>query len=68
MFYFEAQTGILRDKLPSFSNFHNYKLPDSARDRVSAAVEVAAVDSHGLTYPGDFVIWLRETEVDQNGS
>lgn len=65
MFYFEAQTGILRDKPPTFSNFYNYRLPASARVRVEGAVDEAHVSAGGLEYPAKFVLWLTDKELKQ---
>lgn len=62
-FYFEAQTGIVRDAAPAISNFHQYKLPAHARERVEDAVAAAEPGSGALQYPKGFLKWLQEAEI-----
>lgn len=61
-FYFEAQTGILRDQTPAVSNFYQYELPGWVRHHVEAAVAVATIGSGGLIYPAAFLARLDEWE------
>ena len=63
MFYFEAQTGLLREEPPAHSNFHNYKLPDHARERVEDALANATEGSGGLVYTKKFLKWLQDNEI-----
>jgi len=63
MFHFEAQTGIIREVPPAFSNFHNFKLPAHARERVEDAVAAATPGSGGLEYDNHFLKWLQDTEI-----
>ena len=64
MFYFEAQTGLIRNELPaSPSRFHNYKLPAHARERVEDAVACATEGAGGLVYTKRFLKWLQDTEI-----
>jgi len=63
MFYFEAQTGIIREAPPAFSNFHNFKLPAHARERVEDAVASATEGSGSLVYGKRFLKWLQGTEI-----
>lgn len=62
-FYFEAQTGIIRDQPPAVSNFYQYRLPGWVRGLVESAVESAEVGPGGLNYtaPG-FLARLKEWE------
>lgn len=61
-FYFEAQTGIIRDKRPlAPTNFYNYRLPDLLRAFVQEGVEKATPTTHGLEYK-DQRFFLAELE------
>jgi len=68
-FYFEAQTGIIREKRPMApSNFHNYRLPNLLMGTVKEAVESATVGPHGLQYKHerDFLADLEEYDTETN--
>lgn len=58
-FWFEAQTGIIRDYMPGYSNYHQYKLPEHLRAEVEEAVAKAEPVAGGLAYPGGFLGILR---------
>ena len=55
-FYFEAQTGIIRDKPPAFSNFHQYRLRRVHLDRVQTIMNAHDPSN----YPSEFLEWLAK--------
>lgn len=61
-FWFEAQTGLIRDNPPAATNFYQYHLPGSIRGTVEAAVERATLGSGGLEYEPGFILKLDTWE------
>lgn len=65
MFYFEPQTGIVKNT-PVRSNFYVYRLPDTALAKVQLAVNQARLDSCGFTYTPEFLAWLDSNDTHWN--
>ena len=60
MFYFEAQTGIVRDSLPAFSNYFQYRIPSRFMSVVEEAVGSAEIGPSGLVYGRRFMEFLSK--------
>ena len=73
MFYFEVQTGLVREEPPTTSNFWNYLLRNSARSFIKDGVQRAVVGEDGyLAYPEGFMeeleIWIKSTDTLLRGA
>lgn len=66
MFYFEVQTGLIRDNPPAVTNYYNYLLRCSARKWAQMAVDSAILTDAGLQYydgfQKDLEFWVQKTE------
>jgi hypothetical protein len=61
--WFEAQTGIIRDAPPTYSNYHQYGVPFEARPILEAVVAKASFQSTmTIEYPPGFLRRLAELE------
>jgi hypothetical protein len=60
--YFEAQTGIIRDKPVFYSNFYQYRLPLTARPILEAAVSKAKLVDARVEYQPGFLESLETME------
>ena len=62
--YFEAQTGLIRDHPPSYTNYGIYELPASLRPTLEKYIGEAKLGSGGLEYNREFLdllpIWERQ--------
>lgn len=66
-FYFEAQTGIIREQRPiAHTNFYNYRLPDLLRVFVIENVEKATPTVNGLQYKDQRFFIAELDEYDTN--
>lgn len=65
VFHFIAQTGRISDKPLNGGNFYVYRLPASARDKVTETVERARLGSAGLEYPPLFLSWLAKIDLNK---
>ncbi len=67
-FYFEAQTGIIRDELPKApSNYHQVRLEWRHRAKVEAEVAKAVPGCGGLVYSDGFLKWCRDNDKTGRG-
>jgi len=63
MFWFEAQTGLVRDvSNEPQSNYYNYRLPEHARETVERAVNAARLESGGFSYPKTFLAAISKLD------
>lgn len=62
--YFEAQTGVIRDKPPTYTNFYQYKIPAQCREDVLNMCADASIGPHGFNFSKDQLKKLKEMEVD----
>ena len=60
--YFEAQTGLIREKPSATSNFYQYCLAPTDRPLIEAAVSKATPGCGGLEYEADFLHTLDRME------
>lgn len=60
MFYFERQTGLIRDVPPAYSNFYNYLLRKSAREDIEKGIAEAKLKDGELVYPDWFDTTLEK--------
>jgi len=66
--YFEPQTGLIRTKLPSRSNYYNYCIPNTTKAKAfaDAAADKAIAQSlktgRAISYPKTFLQWLDKMD------
>jgi hypothetical protein len=68
VFYFEAQGGLVRETLPSVSNFFQYELPDTPENRhfIEAGLKSARLEGSSACVRS--VVYRRfESEVRSQG-
>jgi hypothetical protein len=62
-FWFEAQTGIVRDEPPSYSNFHQFKFKGDLRPEIERiAAETKIDDAGNLLYTAETLKWLWDNQ------
>ena len=61
--YFEAQTGVIRDELPAYSNFYQYRLPADCREEVLNMCADAGIGSHGFNFSKEQLKKLEDMEI-----
>jgi hypothetical protein len=62
VFYFEAQGGLVRETLPSVSNFFQYEIPDTPENRhfIEAGLKSARLEGCQLVYAQSFIDALNK--------
>jgi len=66
-FWYEAQTGIVRDKLPSVSNYHQYKFKGELRPEIERISVQTRIDDNGhLLYTAEQLKWLWDNQESES--
>lgn len=61
--YFEAQTGVIRDKPATYTNFREYRMPACCRTELLNMCADAGLTSQGFDFSAKQLKWLDEFEI-----
>jgi len=61
--YFEAQTGVIREKPSVHTNFYQYRIPACCRTEVLNMCADAGLGSHGFNFSAKQLKLLEELEI-----